>query len=132
MSPASCTGSAVGGAVGTVLAEPLVMATIDPTSLMALRAKVLNDAQAIRAAATPALTPAAAGSAPSPFAAMLADVSAAQAASTQASAAFERGEENDIARVMLARQRASIAFEATLQIRNKLVSAYRDIMAMGA
>ncbi|MEQ1687328.1 MAG: flagellar hook-basal body complex protein FliE, partial [Sphingopyxis sp.] len=32
--------------------------------------------------------------------------------------------------VMLARQQASIAFEATLQVRNKLLSAYGDIMNM--
>ena len=37
----------------------------------------------------------------------------------------------DIASVMLARQEAGIAFEATLQVRNKLLSAYQDIMRMG-
>jgi len=31
---------------------------------------------------------------------------------------------------MLERQKASIGFEATLQVRNKLLSAYRDIMNM--
>lgn len=44
--------------------------------------------------------------------------------------AYERGEETDIAKVMLARQRAGIGFEATLQIRNKVLSAYKDIMNM--
>lgn len=44
--------------------------------------------------------------------------------------AYERGEETDIAKVMLARQVSSIAFEATLQVRNKLLSAYKDIMNM--
>jgi flagellar hook-basal body complex protein FliE len=33
--------------------------------------------------------------------------------------------------VMLARQEASVGFEATLQVRNKLLSAYQDIMKMG-
>jgi len=32
--------------------------------------------------------------------------------------------------VMLARQEASVSFEATLQVRNKLLSAYKDIMSM--
>jgi len=32
--------------------------------------------------------------------------------------------------VMVAKQKASIAFEATMQVRNKLVSAYKEIMAM--
>ena len=40
-------------------------------------------------------------------------------------------EVTDIAKVMLARQEAGIAFEATLQVRNKLLSAYQDIMRMG-
>lgn len=44
--------------------------------------------------------------------------------------AYERGEETDIAKVMLARQRAGIGFEATLQVRNKVLSAYKDIMNM--
>ncbi|MEO8722391.1 MAG: flagellar hook-basal body complex protein FliE [Sphingobium sp.] len=47
-----------------------------------------------------------------------------------AAAAFERGETTDIAAVMLAKQKASVSFEATLQVRNKLLSAYRDIMSM--
>lgn len=44
--------------------------------------------------------------------------------------AYERGETTDIAKVMLARQRAGIGFEATLQVRNKVLSAYKDIMGM--
>lgn len=44
--------------------------------------------------------------------------------------AYERGDEVDIAKVMLARQESSIAFEATLQVRNKVLSAYKDIMSM--
>lgn len=46
------------------------------------------------------------------------------------SASYERGETIDIAKVMLARQEASVSFEATLQVRNKLLSAYKDIMSM--
>jgi flagellar hook-basal body complex protein FliE len=45
--------------------------------------------------------------------------------------AYERGEVTDIAKVMLARQESGIAFEATLQVRNRLLSAYQDIMRMG-
>ncbi|AUW57966.1 flagellar hook-basal body complex protein FliE [Sphingobium sp. SCG-1] len=47
-----------------------------------------------------------------------------------AAAAFESGQTTDIAAVMLAKQQASIGFEATLQVRNKLLSAYKDIMSM--
>ena len=46
------------------------------------------------------------------------------------SESYERGETVDIAKVMLARQQASVGFEATLQVRNKILAAYKDIMSM--
>lgn len=58
-------------------------------------------------------------------------VNAAQKRSGDITAAYERGEVTDIAKVMLARQESSVAFEATLQVRNKLLSAYQEIMRMG-
>ena len=58
-------------------------------------------------------------------------VNAAQQRSGDITAAYERGEVTDIANVMLARQEAGVAFEATLQVRNKLLSAYQEIMRMG-
>ena len=58
-------------------------------------------------------------------------VNAMQARSEDMSTAYERGEVTDVAQVMLARQEAGVAFEATLQVRNKLLSAYQDIMRMG-
>lgn len=58
-------------------------------------------------------------------------VSAVQQKSEDLSVAYERGEVTDVAKVMLARQEAGVAFEATLQVRNKLLSAYQDIMRMG-
>ncbi|MFV0645084.1 MAG: flagellar hook-basal body complex protein FliE [Sphingomonadaceae bacterium] len=61
----------------------------------------------------------------------LAEVNTVQQRASDLSAAYERGEVADIAQVMLARQEASVAFEATLQVRNKLMSAYQEIMRMG-
>ena len=58
-------------------------------------------------------------------------VNATQANASALSDAYERGETTDIAKVMLARQEAGVAFEATLQVRNKLLSAYQEIMRMG-
>ena len=58
-------------------------------------------------------------------------VSASQQNAEALSAGYERGEVTDIAKVMLARQEAGVAFEATLQVRNRLLSAYQDIMRMG-
>ncbi len=49
----------------------------------------------------------------------------------RAAAAFERGDPGvDIAGVMLAMQKASLGFQAMSQVRNRLVSAYQDIMNM--
>src|ERR1700710_2792547 len=45
-------------------------------------------------------------------------VNASQQRASDVSAAYERGEETDVAKVMLARQEASVSFEATLQVRN--------------
>jgi len=58
------------------------------------------------------------------------EVNGLQASAGDAAAAFERGDTTDIAAVMLAKQQASIGFETTLQVRNKLLSAYKDIMSM--
>ncbi len=60
----------------------------------------------------------------------LEQVNELQSQSSAVSEAYERGETTDIAAVMLARQSASIGFEATLQVRNKLLTAYKDIMSM--
>lgn len=58
-------------------------------------------------------------------------VSATQAKAEALSAGYQRGEVTDVATVMLARQEAGVAFEATLQVRNRLLSAYQEIMRMG-
>jgi flagellar hook-basal body complex protein FliE len=59
------------------------------------------------------------------------NVSASQNKAEALSDGYERGDVTDVAKVMLARQEAGVAFEATLQVRNKLLSAYQDIMRMG-
>ena len=43
---------------------------------------------------------------------------------------YERGEDIPLTNVVLATQKASLGFEATLQIRTKLIKAYDDIMNM--
>jgi len=58
-------------------------------------------------------------------------VNASQTKAADLSDAYQRGEVTDVAKVMLARQEAGVAFEATLQVRNRLLSAYQDIMRMG-
>jgi flagellar hook-basal body complex protein FliE len=45
--------------------------------------------------------------------------------------AFQRGSENiDISQVMIASQKASVEFQLMMQARNRLISAYQDIMSM--
>ena len=54
-----------------------------------------------------------------------------QKASSAMATAYERGVEGvDITDVMIASQKASVSFQAMVQVRNKLVDAYRDIMNM--
>jgi flagellar hook-basal body complex protein FliE len=57
-------------------------------------------------------------------------VSGLQSNADSVTASYERGDTTDIAAVMLAREQASVGFQATLQVRNKLLSAYKDIMSM--
>jgi flagellar hook-basal body complex protein FliE len=104
--------------------------------VMQLRAQILERNAALKnatsAAAAPVPTQQPAG--PASFAdtleTALRQVNGAQSRASELSAAYERGETVDIAKVMLARQEASVGFEATLQVRNKLLTAYRDIMSM--
>jgi flagellar hook-basal body complex protein FliE len=61
----------------------------------------------------------------------LAQVSAAQQHSSQLSQRFTMGDESvSLSDAMVAMQKSSIAFQATVQVRNKLVSAYHEIMNM--
>ena len=44
---------------------------------------------------------------------------------------FELGDPNvSLAQVMIAKEKAGVAFEAVVQVRNKLMSAYQEVMAM--
>jgi len=54
-----------------------------------------------------------------------------QQASGQLKTAFELGDTDvDLAQVMIASQKASVSFQAMVQVRNKLVEAYKDVMNM--
>jgi len=59
------------------------------------------------------------------------DVNAIQQESTTLQTRFELGDkEVGLPQVMVAMNRASIAFEATNQVRNRLLSAYQEVMSM--
>lgn len=91
--------------------------------------KELHSTQA--APAAEAQAPAAQGGFADTLRGALDGVNAVQSRAEGLSNAYEKGEVTDVAKVMLARQEAGVAFEATLQVRNKLLSAYQDIMRMG-
>ena len=53
-----------------------------------------------------------------------------QVQSTDMREAFDRGEDIALTDVVLGMQKSSLAFEATLQVRNKVLKAYEDILNM--
>jgi len=85
--------------------------------------------------AAPLSAPAAGGIAKVDFADALkntlSQVSEAQGAASAKGRAFAMGDDSvNLSDVMVSMQKASIAFQATIQVRNKLVSAYQEIMNM--
>ena len=122
------------------------MSGISPTTLLQMRSAILQQNSALQQAAANAAKPingiggagAAGGVAggaggvdfTSAMKSALNQVNDLQANAEQATNSYERGETTDIAGVMLAREKASVGFQATLQVRNKLLSAYKDIMSM--
>jgi flagellar hook-basal body complex protein FliE len=64
------------------------------------------------------------------FKSMLLSVNQAQKHSRQLTESFDMGQHQDLAGVMIAQQKSSLAFQSTLQVRNKLVTAYQDVMNM--
>lgn len=58
-------------------------------------------------------------------------VNDAQNTARKLSQSFAMGDDNvDLSEVMIATQKSSISFQTSIQVRNKLVSAYRDVMTM--
>lgn len=118
------------------------MSSVNMNSLMAARNAILNRNNALQDIASKTNNLAGPGQAPQTekadgpagFAAQLTDaiqeVNKMQATAKADTAAYQMGETNDVAAVMLSKHKASIGFESTLQVRNKLLSAYKDIMNM--
>ena len=57
-------------------------------------------------------------------------VADAQTQSANITKDFELGRETDLSKVMVQQQVSSLGFQLTLNVRNKLLSAYKDIMNM--
>jgi flagellar hook-basal body complex protein FliE len=59
------------------------------------------------------------------------DVNNQQADAKSLATAFEQGDKNvELSEVMISMQKANVSFQAMLEVRNKLVNAYQDIMNM--
>jgi flagellar hook-basal body complex protein FliE len=60
----------------------------------------------------------------------LGEVQAAQNESEKLTSQLVTGEVQDIHEVMIASQKASLSLQLTLQVRNKVVEAYQEVMRM--
>ncbi len=74
-------------------------------------------------------------SGPSEFASLLSkgidQVNQTEQKASQLSAAFQRGEPGvELSQVMIEMQKANVSFRALTEVRNKLISAYQEIMNM--
>ncbi|SJL82339.1 flagellar hook-basal body complex protein FliE [Vibrio palustris] len=59
------------------------------------------------------------------------NVNGLQETSSALQTRFDRGDESvSLGDVMIARNKASVSFDATIQVRNKLVDAYKELMNM--
>jgi flagellar hook-basal body complex protein FliE len=127
--------SSVGGIGGLATGGPSGI-----NEIIALRQQIIDKSQLLQQIHAPqaaastgsgatdgATTPGFAGALQS----ALAGVNASQTNADRLSEAYDKGQTTDVAKVMLARQEANVGFEATLQVRNKLLSAYQDIMKLG-
>ncbi|WP_440055643.1 flagellar hook-basal body complex protein FliE [Pseudoalteromonas sp. T1lg65] len=91
--------------------------------------------EAMRQSQQPSLPVKTAASSSSQFGDMLSDaintVNGLQKDAKQKVTAVEMGDRSvSLAEAMIAKQKSSVAFEATVQVRNKLVEAYKEIMSM--
>ncbi len=91
--------------------------------------------QAMRLDALNTTAPATAQQVSSDFGNLLNDalqtVNQLQGQSSELATRFDQGDRNvSLSEVMIARNKSSVAFEATVQVRNKMVQAYKELMNM--
>ncbi len=61
---------------------------------------------------------------------MLSEINDEQAAAKESVQKFLNGEIEDVHQVMIAAEKAGIGLEMTMEIRNKIIEAYREVMRM--
>jgi flagellar hook-basal body complex protein FliE len=115
-----------------------ISGVIDTSKIEAMVAQLKAAAARASGSVAPADDTAQASEAPAPqtdFASVLKssldNVSAMQQQASQQSKAYALGDNSvNLSDVMIAGQKATIALQTTIQVRNKLVSAYTEIMNM--
>jgi flagellar hook-basal body complex protein FliE len=96
---------------------------------------MVNQLRAVAAQATVAPTPISENASTTDFAGMLKsaidEVNGAQLDAKQLTRQFESGDpEANLQDVVLSLQKASLSFQTMVQVRNKLVTAYQEVMNM--
>ncbi|USD65973.1 flagellar hook-basal body complex protein FliE [Vibrio sp. SCSIO 43136] len=94
-----------------------------------------QEMQAMMLEATNSTQPMTGGQVNADFGAMLNqainNVNGLQKQSGELATRFDQGDPNvSLSDVMIARNKSSVAFDATIQVRNKLVEAYKELMNM--
>lgn len=96
--------------------------------------QTLRSSQQQAAAGTNPVAPGTQATSQTPFTDMVRsavqNVNATQLESRALQTAYERGEAVPLHDVVMGMQKSSLAFEATLQVRNKVLKAYEDILNM--
>ena len=106
------------------------------TNSVLLQMRSMAASAAMGADIKPNLIPTgASGAAPLDFSSLMKnainEVNSQQQAAAKLSDSFERGVAGvELTDVMIQMQKASVSFEAITQVRNRLVSAYQDVMNM--
>ncbi len=108
---------------------------ISPASIQSmLQTLRTHQTQASGAVGGTELTGGTAGSQKTDFSSLvsgaLQNVNSLQVQSSDMRAAYDRGEKIELTDVVLGMQKSSLAFEATLQVRNKVLKAYEDVLNM--
>jgi flagellar hook-basal body complex protein FliE len=113
------------------------MSDIGISSVLSQIRQLRTQAEAMKpaAAVAPGMAAAQAGTRPTGFAQALESavraVNGAQNESARMAQAFELGDPRaDVASVMLAMQKSSVTFRAVVEVRNRMVQAYQDVMNM--
>jgi flagellar hook-basal body complex protein FliE len=91
----------------------------------------LKAASSLAAGAEPSAVQAEGGDFASMLKASLDQANGAQQEATNLAKAFEQGDPNaNLQEVMVSLQKANLSFQTMVQVRNKLVSAYHEVMNM--